>query len=83
MTECGGVIEGEAPSNRGGVREVSQHKGKPIITPHNMQSLQKHRCTEEYGGIWGWVHPLGHINVKGVCKHMGHTNVGHPDIPQV
>ena len=24
-TECGGVIKGEAPPSRGGVREVSQH----------------------------------------------------------
>ena len=33
LTECGGVIKGEAPPNRDGVREVSQHKGEPITTP--------------------------------------------------
>ena len=77
MTECGGVIEGEAPPNRGGVREVSQHKGEPITTPHNMQSLQKHTDAQKSMGAYGGVYTPRAYECMGVYKHTrGCMNVG-------
>ena len=84
MTECGGVIEGEAPPNRGGVREVSQHKGKPITTPHNIQSLQKHTDAQKSMGHIGGVYTLGDVQMYGGRQmYRGCTNMGNPDTPQV
>ena len=78
----GGANEGEAPPYRGGVREVSQHKGEPITTPHNMQSLQKHTDAEKSMGVYGVFTPLGVYKCTGGYKYMGVYN-GHPDTPQV
>ena len=81
MTEYGGVIEGEAPPNRGGVREVSQHKGKPITTAYNMQNLQRHTYAQKSMGHMGVCTPLGAYKHMGAYKCMGHMNMGHPDTP--
>ena len=70
MTECGGVIEGEAPQTGGGVREVAQHKGKPITTPHNMQSLQKHTDAQKSMGAIGGVYTPGAYEHTGGCANI-------------
>ena len=81
-TECGGVIKGEAPPNRCGVREVSQNTFKQRTTPHNMQMLQNHAGAQKTMGAYGGcVHPQGCTIIWGVYEHMGHTNVGDVQTP--
>ena len=55
-TECGGIIEGEAPPNRGGVREVSQHKGEPITTTQHAKppKTDAQKSMGAYGGVHPW-----------------------------
>ena len=76
--KCGGIIKGEAPPSRGGVRELSQNTFKQITTPQNMQMLQNHAGAQKSrGDLWGCVHPqgayecMGHMNVWGAYEHGG------------
>ena len=80
MTEYGGVIEGEAPPNRGDVREGVPAQRGAHYNPHNIQSLQK---TQRHRRVWGHVHPLGHTNVWGHMNVWVYKHGGHPDTPQV
>ena len=60
MTECGGLIKGEAPLNWGDVREgVTTQRGAHYNPPHNMQSLQKHTEAQKSMGAYGGVYTLG------------------------
>ena len=77
MTECGGIIKGEAPPNRGDIREGVQGQRGSHYNPHNMQSLQKYTEAQKSMGVYGGcVHPWGHTNIwgiqmYGVYKHGG------------
>ena len=80
----GGVIKGEAPPNRGGVREVSQHTFKQITTPHNMQMLQNHAGAQKSMGAYGGVYtPGGHTNILGGIQTYGGIQMwGCPNTPK-
>ena len=63
--ECGGVIKGEAPPNRGGVSHYRK------TTPHNMQcakTMQEHRSM---WGPLGGVHPQGGVQMYGGIQTYG------------
>ena len=66
-TECGGVNKGEAPPNRGGVREVFlTQKGAHYNPPQHAKTENIQMDTEGYGAYGGVYNPWGCTNVQGV-----------------
>ena len=71
--ECGGVIKGEVPPNRGGVSQYTLSRKQPPTTCNAPKTMQEQRAWGPMGGVYT---PGGHTNIWGVYKCMGHTNVG-------
>ena len=83
MIECGGVIEGEAPPNRGGVRRCPNTKGSPLQPP---TACKASKNTQMHRRVWGHI---GGVYIPGVYKCMGAYECmggvqrwGHPDTPK-
>ena len=71
--ECGGVIKGEAPPNRGGVSQYTLSRKTP---PPQHAMLQNHARAQRAWGALGVVYtPGGHMNIWGCTNVWGHTNV--------
>ena len=66
--ECGGVIKGEAPPNRGGVSQYTLSRKTP---PTTCNAPKPCKSTESMEGPLGVVYTLGAYECMGVYEHMG------------
>ena len=77
MTGCG-CVRGAPPCQEG-----VPTQGSPLQPPQHAKPPNPHRGTEEYGGIWGCVHPWEvYEHTWGIQTYGGIQAWGCPDTPK-